>query len=147
MRILLVDDQKSLRRSLSLMLQGASYETSEAESGDEALHILAQWECDLVISDLRMDGMSGIDLLQEIRRIRPQLPVILITAYGSIESAVEAMRRGLSTTSPSPSRNRKSWRRSAPARSCAAPRRACRGARRMRAWATSWRETRRCWPS
>lgn len=94
LHILLVDDQKSLRRSLSLMLLGAGFDTSEAESGRQALAILSQAEYDLVITDLRMDDMSGIDLLREIKQIKPHLPVILITAYGSIESAVDAMRLG-----------------------------------------------------
>jgi DNA-binding NtrC family response regulator len=92
--ILLVDDQKSLRRSLSLMLLGAGFDTSEAESGNQALEALNQAEYDLVITDLRMAEMSGIELLREIKQLRPQLPVILITAYGSIESAVDAMRLG-----------------------------------------------------
>ncbi len=94
MRILLVDDQKSLRRSLSLMLQGAGFETGEAESGEEALSCLGAERFDLVITDLRMEGMSGVDLLREIKRLNPLLPVILITAYGSIDSAVDAMRLG-----------------------------------------------------
>lgn len=94
MRILLVDDQKSLRRSLSLMLQGAGFETGEAESGEEALACLGAEHFDLVITDLRMEGMSGVDLLREIKRLNPLLPVILITAYGSIDSAVDAMRLG-----------------------------------------------------
>src|SRR5574340_517023 len=94
MRILLVDDQKSLRRSLSLMLEGAGFATEEAENGEEALHYLATHKYDLVITDLRMDGMSGIDLLREIKQSNPKLPVILITAYGSIDSAVDAMRLG-----------------------------------------------------
>lgn len=94
MNILLVDDQKSLRRSLSLMLEGAGFATEEAENGEEALHYLATHQYDLVITDLRMDGMSGIDLLREIKQSNPKLPVILITAYGSIDSAVDAMRLG-----------------------------------------------------
>lgn len=94
MHILLVDDQKSLRRSLSLMLQGAGFETEEAESGEEALRHLAGRNYDLVITDLRMDGLSGIDLLREIKQGNPKLPVIIITAYGSIDSAVDAMRLG-----------------------------------------------------
>jgi DNA-binding NtrC family response regulator len=94
MRILLVDDQKSLRRSLSLMLQGAGFETDEAESGEQALSCLGSQTYSLVITDLRMEGMSGVDLLREIKRANPGLPVILITAYGSIDSAVDAMRLG-----------------------------------------------------
>ena len=94
MRILLVDDQRSLRRSLALMLQNAGYETADAASGQEALALLVGAPFDLLITDLRMEGMSGIDLLREIKQIRPELPVILITAYGSIETAVDAMRLG-----------------------------------------------------
>lgn len=94
MRILLVDDQKSLRRSLALMLQSAGFETGEAQNGDEALSLLAKSTFDLVITDVRMEGMTGVDLLREIKRINPGLPVILITAYGSIDSAVDAMRLG-----------------------------------------------------
>jgi len=94
MRILLVDDQRSLRRSLALMLQNAGYDTADAASGKEALDLLAAGPFDLVITDLRMEGMSGIGLLQEIKRSKPGLPVILITAYGSIETAVDAMRLG-----------------------------------------------------
>lgn len=93
-RILLVDDQRSLRRSLALMLQNAGYETAEVANGREALAAAAKAHYDLVISDLRMDGMSGIDLLCELKKQHAALPVIVITAFGSIESAVEAMRLG-----------------------------------------------------
>ena len=94
MRILLVDDQRSLRLSLALMLQNAGYETVEAASGEQAFALLSGAPLDLVITDLRMEGMSGIDLLKEIKQIQPSLPIILITAYGSIETAVNAMRLG-----------------------------------------------------
>lgn len=94
MRILLVDDQKSLRRSLALMLQSAGFETAEAASGQAALSIMERTEFDLVITDLKMEKTSGIDLLREIKSRIPELPVIIITAYGSIDSAVDAMRLG-----------------------------------------------------
>lgn len=93
-RILLVDDQRSLRRSLALMLQNAGFETSEAASGEEALLMLPKIAFDLVVTDLRMEEMSGIDLLREVKAVNPDLPVILITAYGCIQSAVDAMRFG-----------------------------------------------------
>src|SRR5574340_1716055 len=93
-RILLVDDQRSLRRSLALMLESAGFHTAEAADGEEALAKLQRETFDLVVTDLRMEGMSGIDLLKEIKRLRPGMPVIVITAYGSIESAVQAMRLG-----------------------------------------------------
>lgn len=94
MRILIVDDQKSLRVSLSLMLENAGFETEQAESGQAGLTLLATSHFDLVVTDLRMEGMSGIDLLKAIKNKIPDLPVIVITAYGSIESAVDAMRFG-----------------------------------------------------
>ncbi|WP_028989772.1 sigma-54 dependent transcriptional regulator [Thermithiobacillus tepidarius DSM 3134] len=93
-RVLLVDDQRSLRRSLSLMLQNAGFETGEAASGAEALALLDAETFDAVITDMRMEGMSGIDLLRAIKTRDETLPVIVITAYASIESAVEAMRLG-----------------------------------------------------
>lgn len=94
MHILLVDDQRSLRRSLALMLENAGFQTDEAADGPAALAKLRQTPFDLVVTDLRMDGMSGIELLKEAKRTWPDLPMIVITAYGSIESAVEAMRLG-----------------------------------------------------
>lgn len=94
MRILLVDDQKSLRRSLALMLQSAGFDTAEAASGPAALSIMERTEFDLVITDLKMEKTSGIDLLREVKAVSPDLPVIIITAYGSIDSAVDAMRLG-----------------------------------------------------
>ena len=92
--ILVVDDQRSPRRSLALLLENAGMQTREAASGEEALAQLQSAPCDVLITDLRMDGMSGNDLLREVKRHHPRLPVILITAYGSIETAVEAMRLG-----------------------------------------------------
>ena len=94
MHILLVDDQRSVRRSLALMLQNAGFRTDEAADGATALTKLRQAPFDLMVTDLRMDGMSGIELLKEVKQSWRDLPVIVITAYGSIESAVEAMRLG-----------------------------------------------------
>jgi DNA-binding NtrC family response regulator len=93
-RVLLVDDQRGIRRSLALLLANAGVATDEAASGAEALAALAAARYDVVISDLRMDGMSGSELLRRIRTRHPELPFILLTAYGTIESAVEAMRLG-----------------------------------------------------
>lgn len=94
MHILLVDDQRSLRRSLALMLQNAGFQTDEAADGPTALAKLGQAPFDLVVTDLRMDGMSGIELLKAVKQSWRDLPVIVITAYGSIESAVQAMQLG-----------------------------------------------------
>ncbi len=92
--ILVVDDHSGMRRSLSMMLRAAGHLTLEASDGVMALDFVDKKPVDLVITDLRMSGMSGTDLLQRLRETRPQIPVIVITAYGSINSAVEAMRMG-----------------------------------------------------
>ena len=94
LRVLVVDDQRSPRRSLALLLENAGMRAGEAASGAEALSELEKNDYDILITDLRMDGMSGIELLQQVKTGHPGLPVILITAYGSIETAVEAMRLG-----------------------------------------------------
>lgn len=94
LRVLVVDDQRSPRRSLAMLLNQAGMDAGEADSGEQALVQLESEDFDVVVTDLRMDGMSGIDLLRAAKRLKPRLPVILITAYGSIESAVEAMRLG-----------------------------------------------------
>jgi two-component system response regulator HydG len=91
---LVVDDQRSPRRSLVLLLENAGMRAGDAASGSEALARLERERYDVLITDLRMDGMSGNQLLHEVKHRYPKLPVILITAYGSIETAVEAMRLG-----------------------------------------------------
>ncbi|MBN9661765.1 MAG: sigma-54-dependent Fis family transcriptional regulator [Acidobacteria bacterium] len=93
-RILIVDDEESLRRVTQLRLQQAGYEASTAADGDEALAFLQRHPQDLVLTDLRMPGMSGLDLLKRIRQDYPEIIVIVVTAFGTIESAVEAMKHG-----------------------------------------------------
>ena len=95
MRILLVDDDAGLLRLLSLRLRSAGYEVLTAESGEEALARLPQARPDLVITDLRMGGMDGLALHDALRETHPSLPVIILTAHGSIPEAVEATRRGV----------------------------------------------------
>ena len=92
--VLLVDDQRALRRSLALMLDAKGFRTEQAASGEEALAKTGTQPFDVIVTDMRMDGMSGIDLLRALRARGSNTPVVLITAYGSIESAVEAMRLG-----------------------------------------------------
>lgn len=93
-RILVVDDEESLRRVTQLRLQQAGYEATTASDAAEALEIIARHPQDLVLTDLKMPGMSGIDLLRRLREDYPEIIVILVTAFGTIESAVEAMRIG-----------------------------------------------------
>lgn len=93
-RVLVVDDEESLRRVTQLKLQQAGYEASTAADGAAALELLARNPQDLVITDMKMPGMSGIDLLRKIKEDYPETIVIVVTAFGTIESAVEAMRLG-----------------------------------------------------
>ncbi len=93
-RILVVDDEPKMRRVLEIMLQKIGHAVVSAGNGVEALRCIAEGGVDLVITDLRMPGMDGIELLAELRGLEISTPVIVITAYGTIESAVDAMKRG-----------------------------------------------------
>lgn len=93
-RILLVDDDESVRRVTQLQLLQAGYEVATAADGREALQLLRVAPRDLIITDLQMPGISGIDLLSQARVGHPDTTVVLITAFGSIENAVEAMKAG-----------------------------------------------------
>ena len=93
-RILVVDDEENLRRVTQLKLQHAGYEAMTASDGKQALELLARHPQDLVLTDLKMPGMSGIELLQRVKQEYPEIIVVVITAFGTIESAVEAMRLG-----------------------------------------------------
>ena len=92
-RILIVDDDKATRDGLALAL-GHDYAMLTAADAEAALRALTEHEVDLVLTDLRMPGRDGLSLLRDIIASHPGLPVILLSAYGSVESAVEAMRDG-----------------------------------------------------
>ena len=92
--ILLVEDDTSLRRIMQLRLEGGPYAVTCASSAEEALIALERQPFQLVVSDLMMPGQSGLDLLRRVKADYPETPVILLTAYGSVESAVEAMKCG-----------------------------------------------------
>ena len=94
--VLIVDDEKNYPLILSAVLQDVGYETLTANSGMEALEILnhANADVDLVLTDMKMPVMDGIELLEKIKTINPHLPVMMMTAYGTVEKAVEAMQKG-----------------------------------------------------
>ncbi len=92
--ILIVDDEKNYPLILSAILEEEGYETLTANSGREALEKLNNSDVDLVLTDMKMPSMDGIELLEKIKRIDPELPVIMMTAYGTVEKAVEAMQKG-----------------------------------------------------
>ncbi|MGE5570690.1 MAG: sigma-54-dependent transcriptional regulator, partial [Rhodospirillales bacterium] len=93
-RILVVDDDDSLRRVTEVQLQQCGYDVLTAASGSEALDVLQKKPAGLVITDLKMPGMSGLELLRRIRAEYPEVIVVMVTAFGTIETAVEAMRAG-----------------------------------------------------
>jgi len=92
--ILVADDDESLRRVLEFRLREAGYSISTAENGLTALDIFMQQPVDCLITDLRMPGLTGLELLQRAGAIRSEVPVVVITAFGDMETAVEAMRAG-----------------------------------------------------
>jgi len=93
-RILVVDDEEKMRRLLEMALRGMGHEVIQASDGSEALERLAEEPADLVLTDLRMPGLDGIGLLRALRERGQELPVVVLTAYGTVESAVEAMKLG-----------------------------------------------------
>lgn len=94
--ILVVDDDADMRELVHDMLKDRGHQVTTAGSGQEALKLLGEEDYAVVLTDLRMKGMQGIELLSEIRRTKPDVGVILMTAFGSVETAVEAMRHGAS---------------------------------------------------
>ena len=92
--ILIVDDEPLVRRSLSEMLTLSGYTVSAASNGKEALDILKNYTADIIISDIKMPEIDGIKLLKQIKSNYPDTQIIIVTGYGSIDSAVEAMKEG-----------------------------------------------------
>ena len=92
--ILVVDDDESLRRVTQVQLQQAGFGVEAASSGKQALEILEAKPVDLVLTDMKMPGMTGVELLRAVQQSQPETLVILMTAYGTIETAVEAMKAG-----------------------------------------------------
>ncbi|HEJ7119967.1 two-component system response regulator GlrR [Serratia marcescens] len=93
--LLLVDDDPSLLKLLGMRLTSEGFHVTTAESGQEALRLLVREQIDLVISDLRMDEMDGMALFAEIQKHQPGMPVIILTAHGSIPDAVAATQQGV----------------------------------------------------
>lgn len=93
--LLLVDDDPGLLKLLGLRLTSEGYSVVTAESGAEGLRVLNREKVDLVISDLRMDEMDGMQLFAEIQKVQPGMPVIILTAHGSIPDAVAATQQGV----------------------------------------------------
>ena len=93
-KILIIDDEKNIREGLAAALEMDGYNTAVAENGEKGLEFVNKGDIDLVITDLRMPGISGEEVLQKITSEIPGLPVIVLTGHGSIDSAVSAMHSG-----------------------------------------------------
>jgi DNA-binding NtrC family response regulator len=93
-RILIVDDDPYFLRVLSRILTGENFQVKTAEGAVEAAQLLQQNAFDLVISDLRLPDGDGLSILQEIRRSGSEMPVVILTAYGEVDSYLEAMNAG-----------------------------------------------------
>ncbi|RMH19147.1 MAG: sigma-54-dependent Fis family transcriptional regulator [Acidobacteria bacterium] len=105
MKILIVDDEEVLQDVLTTLVRREGYEPLSAKSGEEAIEVLAREDVDLVLLDLMLPGMSGMEVLRQIHRQDPDQVVVIITAYSSIEGAIEAMREGAFDYIPKPFKN------------------------------------------
>jgi DNA-binding NtrC family response regulator len=92
--VLVVDDEEPQRRLLAGFLRKRGYEVEAAADADEALAVVSTRAVDLVLTDLRMPGKTGVELLDAVRGVNPDVPVVVMTAYGTVASAVDAMKRG-----------------------------------------------------
>jgi two-component system, NtrC family, response regulator AlgB len=102
MRVLIVDDEPNIRRTLRAALEAMGHAVQEAATGAEALRGVERQPCDAALVDLRLGGESGLDLLESLRAQWPRLAAVVITAHASIDTAVEAMRRGAFDYLPKP---------------------------------------------
>jgi NtrC-family two-component system response regulator AlgB len=102
LRVLVVDDEKNIRATLAVCLEGIGCVVVEAADSAAALRRIAQEPCDVVFLDLRLGDEDGLDLLPKLVAARPGVAVVLVTAYGTIDTAVEAMRRGAADYLPKP---------------------------------------------
>jgi len=93
--ILIIDDEESIRVSLEGILKNLYY-AKTAENGSIALEMLQNYHYDLILTDIMMDDMTGIELLKKIKEKFPEIPVVLMTGYSSIDTAIEAIRLGAS---------------------------------------------------
>ena len=102
-RVLVVDDERSMRELLSIVLRRDGYEVLIAEDGAAGLELLKRERIDILITDLRMPQMSGVDLLREAKRIAPDIVSIVMTAFATTDTAVEALRSMTTTCAAFPS--------------------------------------------
>jgi two-component system, OmpR family, response regulator len=93
-RVLIVDDEDDFRETLSLRLRNRKFIVDDAQGGEKALDLLSNQDFDVIILDVLMPGMSGLACLQEIKKMKPLVEVILLTGHEEVESGIEGMRMG-----------------------------------------------------
>ncbi|MGQ0562336.1 MAG: response regulator [Gemmatimonadota bacterium] len=93
-KVLVVDDERSILDTVEILLRGEGFEAAVAQSGREALERFDELGPDIVVTDIRMPGVTGLDLLEAVRARDPEVPVILMTAQASLQSAVKAVNQG-----------------------------------------------------
>jgi DNA-binding NtrC family response regulator len=91
---LIIDDERPIRNSLKEILEYEKLHVSEATNGIEGLESLSKTDFDLVLCDIKMPGMDGIELLSKIQELKPEIPVIMISGHGNVETAVDALKKG-----------------------------------------------------
>ena len=92
--ILIIDDEPNLRRSLGLILQRAGYTVTTAPDATEALHVLQAGAYDLTFLDIKLPDQNGIQLLPQLRELYPEMPVLILTAHATLDTAIGAVRLG-----------------------------------------------------
>src|SRR5262245_51544770 len=92
--ILVVDDERNIRNNLGMVLEAEGYKVDTSSKGDEALNRVKEGRYDIAFVDFQMPKMDGLELLRFLRELRPKMPVVMLTAYGTTRRAVEAMKLG-----------------------------------------------------
>ena len=111
MHILLIDDERAIRRALKEILEFENCQVEEAESGTQALQFLANKTFDLIFSDIKMPHMDGIELLEQIKKLGIDTPVVMISGHGTVETAVGAIKLGAFDFIEKPKARCIAWRR------------------------------------
>jgi two-component system, NtrC family, response regulator PilR len=93
-RVMIIEDDKEMRSLLKDFFEEEGFETDSASNGVDALRMLSKDHFDLVITDIRMPGLTGLDILPRIRRLKPEIPIIVMTAYGSDDVRRRSLERG-----------------------------------------------------
>ena len=101
-KILLIEDDTSLAANLQEVLEGEGFRISHCTRGDEGLRRAGSEECDVVLTDLRLPGLGGLELVRQLHELQPRLPVVLMTAHGTIDTAIEATKFGAYDYLPKP---------------------------------------------